>query len=255
MAAGRRDREQSSDHIFADPSPQPRRGAREQIPLDANDGSFDGGGGGGTDARNHPRSTVADLRDYAAGECEGEEEEEGYAVSNHRSWVDNIGSENAAGRTSSRENQHPHQRKFDALQGRVEPAAAAAGKQNYSPVNMNDIMHHVAAKDARAYSATAGRSGGGMPEEHAQDERAQDVNGGDDDGGGVAEQDRSPAARALTSDSEARGGGGGGGEDPPDQAYMHSLAYGNLGSVLPILLDRRSALEVSADQLSIGGLS
>lgn len=41
--------------------------------------------------------------------------------------------------------------------------------------------------------------------------------------------------------------------EPPDEAYMHSLGYGNLSSVLPILLGRRGALEVSMLCALIGG--
>lgn len=242
MAAGRSEREQASDHIFPRPSSQQRQHEQEQeqSPLDEKNGSFDGDGGGDADARHRPRSTVAALRDYAAGEQEED------ADSNHRSWVDNIGLEDATGRMSTLQ----QQRKLNAFQGRVEPAAAAAGKQNSSPVNMSHIMSHVAAKDARAYSATAGRS---MPEEYAYDEHAQDGDGvggnGDDDGDGDGGQGRSPAARALTRDSEMARGARGGEEDPPDQVYIHSLAYGNLGSILPILLDRRSALEVCGYRL------
>lgn len=48
--------------------------------------------------------------------------------------------------------------------------------------------------------------------------------------------------------AEGRSGGVGGEQqqhEASDEAYMHSLGYGNLSSVLPILLDRRGALEVS----------
>eukprot|EP00903_Cladosiphon_okamuranus_P021359 g19629.t1 len=244
MAAGRRERERASDHIF--PGTSSEQLEHDQAPLDGENGSFadgggDGGGnGGGIDARNYPSSTVADLRSYAAGE------EEGDADSNHRlgNRVENTGLENSK---SIRQQQ---QRSADAFPGRIEPAAAAAGKQNSSPVNMGDIinMNHVGTKDARAYATTADRSLGGMPEEYAH-------NGRGDDGEDVVEHDRSPAARALARDSEmARCGGvGRGEEEAPDQAYIHSLAYGNLGSILPILLDRRSALETSLDRLDQGG--
>lgn len=240
MAAGRHEREQASDHVFpADPWPQQRERPQEQEdgPLhDRNGGSFEDEDEDGASGRNRTRSAGAGIRGYAA----GEEEEEGDAASNHRSWVDNIGVGNAAGRmdTLRQHEQREHQRKLDALQGSLEPAAAAAGKLNSFPVNMGDIMSHVAAKDARAYGGTAGRSVGGMPAGYPRNERAQ---GGDGDG--VDDQGRSPATRALASDSGI-GRVGAEEEEPPDQAYIHSLGYGNLGSVLPILLDRRSALEV-----------
>lgn len=237
MAAGRSGRERASDHIFPSPSPRQRdqEQGQEDAPLDEKSGSYDNGG---DDARNYPRSTVADLRGYAAGEQEGD------ADSNHRNWVDNIGLENATGRANTLQQlQQQQQPKLDAIQGRAEPAAAAAGKQTSAPVNMGHIMSHVAAKDARAYSATGGRSMGGAPEEYTHNELAQDG-----DGDNRVEGGRSPAAMALMRDSEmARGVGGG--EEETDQAYIHSLAYGNLGSVLPILLDRRSALEVCQGQI------
>lgn len=62
-----------------------------------------------------------------------------------------------------------------------------------------------------------------------------------------------PSASPMAIDERLEGGGRGGEVDDkqqrrtheaPDEAYMHSLGYGNLGSVLPILLDRRRALEV-----------
>eukprot|EP00752_Nemacystus_decipiens_P009109 g8133.t1 len=242
MAAGRSERERASDHIFPSPSSPQQRDLeleREDAQLDGNDGSFDGRGADGADARSHPQSTMADVRGYAAGEQEGE------ADSKHRSWVDNIGVESAAGRTLTPQK---HQQEQQGQKWQPGPVTAAAGRQNSAPANMNDIMSHAATKDARAYSATAARALGGVPQEPAHEERVQDADG---DGGDFVDQGRSPAGRALAREHEmARGGGE---EEPPDQAYIHSLAYGNLGSILPILLDRRSALETSLDRLDQGG--
>ncbi|CAM9522014.1 unnamed protein product, partial [Ectocarpus sp. 8 AP-2014] len=136
-------------------------------------------------------------------------------------------------------------------------AATAAGKRNSFSVNMGDIMSHVAVKDGRSYR---GGVGGG----------ASGSIGGEDPGLEFSHDSSRQKHEGLVTDrlpppppASARGSGGsemagvevgGGVEDRlPDQAYLHSLGYGNLGSVLPILLDRRSALETCLDRLDQGG--
>ena len=125
-----------------------------------------------------------------------------------------------------------------------ECGTAAAGTRNYFAVNMTDIFNHgTPCRDQQTYAARHGcvhapepAAGAahsvGTPTELAREHGGQ---------GGTGDA-RSLAARALVLDAgvaredEAK---------PPDEAYMHSLGYGNLGSLLPILLDRRAALEVS----------
>ena len=152
----------------------------------------------------------------------------------------------------------------------AECGAAVAGRRNSFAVTINDIFNSSPARDGRTYAPrhdlvdapefapAAGHSLGTpteLPWEHGQGGAGDGrVNGRDDawcNAGGDARGDargnaqgnaRSSAARALVLDAgvaraeEAKA---------PDEAYMHSLGYGNLGSLLPILLDRRAALEVS----------
>ncbi|CAM9646286.1 unnamed protein product [Hapterophycus canaliculatus] len=248
MAAGRRERQQASDHIF--PNASLERQADPSAAVDSFDlrgrhhkAGSDDDAGFEDDLGDRPPSSLGGPRDHTAG-VGGEE---GTAASDHRSWVDNIGSESDAcsgGDGTSHKSGKSRQPERALV---TATTAAAAGKQNSFPVNMGDIMNHLAPEDERAYSRGAARhelpSGGGVPESAAHDDRDEQV--GDRV---VADGGQSSAARTLAKDSEwARCAA-----EAPDQVYMHSLGYGNLGSVLPILLDRRSALETSLDRLDQG---
>ncbi|CAN0413055.1 unnamed protein product, partial [Ectocarpus fasciculatus] len=252
MAAGRREREQASHHIFPDnhqrrpASPAPAVGDRpeeeEASPEVRRGGGLHSGG-------DQSAAAVAGFREHAAGEQDSGGRPPVSSGHRRSCWADNTaagitgsasqtlrGGGDGGGHSSTPEN---------AGAGNNAAAATAAGKRNSFSVNMGDIMSHVAVKDGRAY----GGGGGGGP--------SGLIGGGEDPGlefshdsrqhGGVIADRPPPAASARGSGgSEVVGVDDGGSvEDFPDQAYLHSLGYGNLGSVLPILLDRRSALEVS----------
>ncbi|CBN76965.1 hypothetical protein Esi_0024_0119 [Ectocarpus siliculosus] len=258
MAAGRREREQASHHIFPDnrqrrpASPAPAVGDRreeEAFPDMRRGGSLHGGGDQSAAA------AAAGFRDHAAGEGDSGSPP---VPSGHRScWADNFGVDNAA--AGIRASESPTLRGVGGVGAGNNAAATAAGKRNSFSVNMGDIMSHVAVKDGRSYR---GGGGGGGPSGSI---------GGEDPGlefshdssrqkhEGLVAADRLPppppaSARGSGGSEMAGVDGGCGVEDRlPDQAYLHSLGYGNLGSVLPILLDRRSALETCLDRLDQGG--
>jgi len=249
--AGRREGEQTRGHIFpgghshslqqrdrpptavsfAGDHDNEDQHHRQQAPLGKDAASFNGSDDGSNE--NHP-STSAALREHAAGGGERE------AASNQRNWVDHIGLESAGVRTNGQQQMVIDQGRGKSLSQPIiaaatAAAAAAAGKPTSFSVKMNDIMNH--------NSATAVGRAVRMPDQLHRDDRAQ---GGDEDDGLAIQRGHwlsSPAARGH-GDAEQRSGVTGEEMVPPDQAYMHSLGYGNLGSVLKILLDRRSALEV-----------
>ncbi|CAN0353165.1 unnamed protein product, partial [Ectocarpus sp. 12 AP-2014] len=246
MAAGRREREQASHHIFPDngqrrpapPAPEMRRG-----------GSLH------SDRDQSAAAAAAGFRDHVAGEGDSGSPP---VPSGHRScWADNVTVDNAA--AGIRASESPTLRGVGGVGAGNNAAATAAGKRNSFSVNMGDIMSHVAVKDRRSYRGGGG--GGGDPSGSI---------GGEDPGLEFSHDSSRQKHEGLVADrlpppppSSARGSGGsemagvdggGGVEDRlPDEAYLHSLGYGNLGSVLPILLDRRSALETCLDRLDQGG--
>ncbi|CAB1108168.1 unnamed protein product [Ectocarpus sp. CCAP 1310/34] len=248
MAAGRREREQASHNIFPDnrqrrpASPSPAVGDRreeEASPKTRRGGSLH------NDGDQSAVATAAGFRDHAAGE--GDSGSPPVPSAHRRCWADNVGVDNAA--ASIRASESPALRGVGGVGAGNNAAATAAGKRNSFSVNIGDIMSHVAVKDGRSYCG----GGGGGPSGSI---------GGEDPGleffhdssrqkheGAVADRlpPPPPASARGSGGSEMAGVDGGGGvhDHLPDQAYLHSLGYGNLGSVLPILLDRRSALEVS----------
>ena len=129
-----------------------------------------------------------------------------------------------------------------------ECGTAAAGRRNDFAVNMTDIFNYAApAREGQTYASRHDRAHVPKPAADADDsagtptELARGYNGQ-----GGAGDAWSSAAKALVLDTGVAR------EDevkPPDEAYMHSLGYGNLGSLLPILLDRRAALEVRVRRL------
>lgn len=129
-------------------------------------------------------------------------------------------------------------------------AVEAAGRKNSFSANIDDIFNHARSGREREgrhaqrrddlthtenlpLSAVSGNAVAG----NARSRREQDI----------ASDACSPNSRGVTHKGESTRTG----EDraePPDEAYMHSLGYGNLSSVLPILLDRRTALQVRCPQ-------
>lgn len=253
MAAGRREREQASHHIFPDnrqrrpaspPAPAFRRRPEEASPEMRRGGNLRSGGDQSAAAA---VAAAAGFREHAAGEASSGSPP---ACSGRRScWADNVGVDNTAAGIRASESQTPrggggggHSSTPENVGAGNTAAATAAGKRNSFSVNMGDIMNHVAVKDGRAYGGGGGPSGsiGG------EDPGLESSHGSRQHESVVADELPPPASARGPGGSEMAGVDDGGSvEDLPDQAYLHSLGYGNLGSVLPILLDRRSALEVS----------
>ncbi|CAN0114835.1 unnamed protein product, partial [Ectocarpus sp. 12 AP-2014] len=257
MAAGRREREQASHHIFPDNGhrrpapPAPAVGDRreeEASPEMRRGGSLHSGGDQSAAA------VAAGFRDHAAGEGDSGSPP---VPSGHRScWADNIGVDDGA--AGIRASESPTLRGVGGVGAGKNAAATAAGKRNSFSVNMGDIMSHVAVKDGRSYRGGGGGGGpsGSIGGEDPGLEFSHDSSRQKHDGLVADRLPPPPPASARGSGGSEMAGvdGGGGVEDGlPDQAYLHSLGYGNLGSVLPILLDRRSALETCLDRLDQGG--
>lgn len=127
-------------------------------------------------------------------------------------------------------------------------ASAPAGKKTNFSVSMGEIFNVSPARDRREVASRRSRErhdGGG-------DLTSKPVTAGSS----VVVVAGEPGERSVEIGSRGQGREGDNQDvesvrsdddemEIPDEAYMHSLGYGNLSTVLPILLDRRVALEVS----------
>lgn len=157
-------------------------------------------------------------------------------------------SEGSGGGGSVENDRSSSQERLGILDGRgrvcvaaADRDTAAAGRKNSYSANMNDIFNHEDFTDGDVRAPRRQDTHASVTE--VVGERMGVLEKVARDGGENGVEDaRSSAASVL-----GRGTASEQGDEakPPDEAYMHSLGYGNLSTVLPILLDRRAALEVS----------
>lgn len=132
---------------------------------------------------------------------------------------------------------------------------AAAGKKNSFSTKMNEVLNHSPRQHRRTFVAR--RAGPAAAMKSSMD--ASKPGGFDSTPDDDSSARNVPPEREAREDVEQEGGVSAAelfvaGEwdgthdqqhEPVDEAYMHSLGYGNLSTVLPILLDRLTALKVS----------